>query len=47
MFACRLARDLGLTLEQIFEMSVAEFQTWAAYYSIEAREIKKQNQRSR
>jgi hypothetical protein len=47
MFACRLARDLGLTLEQVYEMSVTEFRTWAAYYSWEANEAKRQSQRSR
>ena len=41
MFACRLAKDLGLTLEQVFEMTVVEFQTWAAFYSWEAKEMKK------
>lgn len=46
MFACRLGKDLGLTLEQVFEMSVEEFQTWAAFYSWEQKEIKK-NSRSR
>lgn len=47
MFACRLGKDLGLTLEQVFDMSLEEFQTWAAFYSWEAKEIKKQSQRSR
>ena len=47
MFACRLGKDLGLTLEQVFEMSMEEFQTWAAFYSWESKEIKKQSQRSR
>lgn len=45
MFACRLGKDLGLTLEQVFEMSVEEFQTWAAFYSWENKEIKKQRSR--
>jgi hypothetical protein len=48
MFACRLGKDLGLTLEQVFEMTVDEFQTWAAFYTWEAKETKKQmNNRSR
>jgi hypothetical protein len=47
MFACRLGKDLGLTLEQVFDMSVEEFQTWAAFYTWEQKEIKKQNQRKR
>jgi len=47
MFACRLGKDLGLTLEQVFDMSVEEFQTWAAFYSWEQKEMKKQSQRKR
>jgi hypothetical protein len=47
MFACRLGKDLGLTLEQVFEMSVEEFQTWAAFYNWEAKEMKKSSQRSK
>lgn len=47
MFACRLGKDLGLTLEQVFEMSVVEFQTWVAFYSWESKEIKKASQRRR
>jgi hypothetical protein len=47
MFACRLGKDLGLTLEQVFDMSVEEFQTWAAFYSWEQKEMKKQQQRKR
>ena len=45
MFACRLGKDLGLTLEQVFEMTTIEFQTWAAFYNHEAKEQKKQSQR--
>jgi hypothetical protein len=41
MFACRLGKDLGLTLEQVFEMTTIEFQTWAAFYNLEAKEYKK------
>ncbi len=47
MFACRLGKDLGLTLEQVFDMSVVEFQTWVAFYSSENKEMKKQSQRRR
>ena len=47
MFACRLGKDLGLTLEQVFEMTTVEFQTWAAFYSWELKEQKKSNNRSR
>jgi len=46
MFMCRLGKDLGLTLEQVMEMSVQEFQVWAAFYSWEAKEIKKQSRRA-
>ena len=45
MFACRLGKDLGLTLEQVFDMSVEEFRTWAAFYNWEAKELKKQSKR--
>jgi hypothetical protein len=48
MFACRLGKDLGLTLEQVFEMTTVEFKTWAAFYTWESKETKKQmNKRSR
>jgi hypothetical protein len=47
MFACRLGKDLGLSLEQVFEMSIEEFQTWAAFYNWEAKEMKKASQRSK
>lgn len=47
MFACRLGKDLGLTLEQVFDMSVEEFQTWAAFYAWEAKEMKKASQKRR
>ena len=48
MFACRLGKDLGLTLEQVFDMTVDEFRIWAAFYTWEHSEQKKQqNKRSR
>lgn len=43
MFACRLGKDLGLTLEQVFDMSLEEFATWAAFYKLESDELKKMN----
>jgi hypothetical protein len=43
MFACRLGKDLGLTLEQVFEMTTVEFKTWAAFYSWEVKENKKRS----
>jgi hypothetical protein len=36
-----LGKDLGLTLEQVFDMSMEEFATWAAFYRLEAEEMKK------
>jgi hypothetical protein len=47
MFACRLAKDLGLTLEQVFDMSVEEFQTWIAFYTWEHKEMDKQMKKRR
>ncbi len=41
MFAYRLAKDLGRTVEEILEMSTAEFAGWAAFYKIEAEETKR------
>ena len=41
MFAYRLAKDLGRTVSEILEMSTVEFAGWAAFYKIEADEIKK------
>jgi hypothetical protein len=36
----RLAKDLGLTLEQALEMSNLEFCLWVSYYTLEAKEQK-------
>ena len=47
MFMYRLAKDLGLTVEQIMEMSQAEFAGWAAFYKYEHEEQKKAMQRAR
>jgi hypothetical protein len=48
LFACRLGKDLGLTLEQVFDMTTVEFQTWAAFYTWESKEQQKAlNKRSR
>lgn len=41
MFAYRLAKDLGLLVSQVLDMSMAEFAGWAAFYKIEAEETKK------
>lgn len=45
MFAYRLAKDLGLLVEQVLDMSIAEFAGWAAFYKIEAEETKKAMER--
>ena len=47
MFAYKLAKDLGLLVEQVMEMSVAEFVGWAAFYKIEAEETKKAMDKAR
>ena len=47
MFAYRLAKDLGLLVEQVLEMSKAEFAGWAAFYKFEAEEHKKAMSKSR
>ena len=43
----RLAKDLGLLVENVMEMSTAEFAGWAAYYKIEAEEMKRAQQKAR
>ena len=47
MFAYRLAKDLGLLVEQVLEMSSAEFAGWAAFYKYEHEETEKAMKRSR
>ncbi len=47
MFAYRLAKDLGRTVEEILEMSTAEFAGWVAFYKMEYEEHKKMMQRSK
>lgn len=41
LFAYRLAKDLGLRVSDVLEMSTVEFAGWAAFYKIEAAEMKK------
>jgi hypothetical protein len=44
----RLAKDLGLTLDKVLDMTTSEFAGWAAFYKWEYEEQKKQmNKRSR
>ena len=40
----RLCKDLGMTLEKAMEMSQLEFKLWVAYYNIDHKEQKKQEQ---
>jgi hypothetical protein len=47
LFAYRLAKDLGRTVEEVLEMSIAEFAGWAAFYTIENEEMTKAMNRSR
>jgi hypothetical protein len=48
LFAYRLAKDLGLLVEEVLAMTTAEFVGWAAFYKMEAEENKKaMNKRSR
>ena len=37
----RLAKDLGRTVEEVMEMTTAEFIGWVAFYKAEAEETKK------
>lgn len=37
----KLAKDLGLRVEQVMKMTTAEFAGWAAFYKIEAEENRK------
>jgi len=43
----RLAKDLGLTLDQVMEMTVVEFQHWAVFYKIEQDENRKSMERAK
>jgi len=42
-----LAKDLGLLVEQVLEMSTAEFAGWAAFYKYEADEQRKAMQQAK
>tara|TARA_R110000772_G_scaffold17682_5_gene49193 strand:+ start:1881 stop:2021 length:141 start_codon:yes stop_codon:yes gene_type:complete len=41
LFAYRLAKDLGLKVEDILTMNQAEFMGWAAFYKMEAEATRK------
>lgn len=43
----RLAKDLGLRVSEVMEMSYAEFAGWAAFYKYEADEHKKAQMKAR
>ena len=45
MFMYRLARDLGMLVEHVMELSTTEFRGWIAFYQMEAEEIKKASKR--
>jgi hypothetical protein len=47
MFAYRLAKDLGMRVLDVLEMSTIEFQGWVVFYKMEAEENKKQMQKMR
>lgn len=47
MFAYRLAKDLGRTVNEVLEMSTAEFAGWAVFYKMEAEETKKAMNKTR
>lgn len=47
MFAYRLAKDLGLKVEDVLDMTNVEFYGWVAFYKFEAEEMKKAQQRSK
>jgi len=47
MFAYRLAKDLGLRVTDVLDMSMDEFVGWAAFYKWEAEETRKQMSKAR
>ena len=47
MFAYRLAKELGKTVEEIFQMSSAEFRGWAKYFELVHQEEKKAMQKAK
>lgn len=46
MFMYRLAKDLGRTVEEVMQMTTAEFMGWVAFYKWENDENKKAMSRS-
>jgi hypothetical protein len=47
LFAYRLAKDLGLLVSDVLDMTSAEFAGWAAFYKLEADETKKAMERAK
>jgi hypothetical protein len=47
MFAYRLAKDLGLRISDVLDMSLDEFMGWIAFYKWEHDENKKAMQKAR
>lgn len=43
----RIAKDLGLRVEDVMQMTTAEFAGWAAFYKIEQEESRKAMQRAK
>jgi hypothetical protein len=43
----RLGKDLGLRIEDVMQMTTAEFAGWAAFYKIEQDESRKAMQRAK
>lgn len=43
----KLAKDLGQTVEQIMQMTTAEFMGWIAYYKLEVEEERKAMNRAK
>lgn len=46
MFMYKLGKDLGLTVQQVMQMTTAEFAGWAAFYKIESEENRKAMQKA-
>lgn len=47
MFAYRLAKDLGMRVQDVLEMSTLEFQGWIVFYKWEVEEQKKAMNKAR
>jgi hypothetical protein len=47
MFAYRLAKDLGLRISDVLDMSLDEFMGWMAFYKYEHEEQKRAQQKAR